>query len=258
MFDGLRSSRAWRALRRAWLAADSALDAGVHEGESSALRTWRSYSDFCERFRTRGAARLAVELAGEATTLGLAGFSVLLALARPAMDIAARDVFKEPDLAATFLDRYGEVVGRRGARHEDSTPISQIPDYFIEALVATEDRRFFEHKGIDVVGVLRALAANSNAGHVRQGGSSLTQQLAKNLFLSNERTLSRKIDEAFLAFWLEARYSKREILRLYLDRTYMGGGAYGLEAASRYYFAKSARDLSLPEAAMLAGMFKAP
>ena len=125
-------------------------------------------------------------------------------------------------------------------------------------MLATEDRRFYEHFGIDAAGTARAFVTNAKAGGVVQGGSSLTQQLAKNLFLNNERTLERKIKEAFLAMWLEARLTKNEILKLYLDRAYMGGGAFGVDAASQYYFNKSARDVNLAEAAMLAGLFKAP
>ena len=125
-------------------------------------------------------------------------------------------------------------------------------------MLATEDRRFYDHFGIDIGGTLRAFVTNAQAGGVVQGGSSLTQQLAKNLFLNNERTLDRKIKEAFLAMWLEARLTKNEILKLYLDRAYMGGGAFGVDAAAQYYFNKSARDVNLAEAAMLAGLFKAP
>ena len=128
----------------------------------------------------------------------------------------------------------------------------------IKATLATEDRRFFEHFGVDVMGTIRALAENARADAVVQGGSSLTQQLAKNMFLSPERALSRKIKEAFIAVYLENHYTKREILKLYFDRAYLGGGSYGVEAAARFYFGKSIRDVTLAEAAMLAGMFKAP
>ena len=112
-------------------------------------------------------------------------------------------------------------------------------------MLATEDRRFYEHFGIDLPGTARALVTNAKAGGVVQGGSSITQQLAKNLFLSNERTLERKVKEAFLAMWLETRLTKNEILKLYLDRAYMGGGAFGVDAAAQYYFNKSARDVNL-------------
>src|SRR5581483_5138659 len=154
--------------------------------------------------------------------------------------------------------RYGNEVGNRGIKHNDSVPLEDFPDHMIKAVIATEDRHFYEHFGIDVIGTFRALLTNARAGGVVQGGSSLTQQLAKNLFLSNERTLTRKINEAFLAVWLESRLSKNEILKLYLDRAYMGGGTFGAEAAAQYYFNKSVRDVNLAEAAMLAGLFKAP
>src|SRR5207237_6586867 len=117
------------------------------------------------------------------------------------------------ELAVTFVDRSGNEIGSRGIRHNDSIPLEQYPDHLIKAVLATEDRRFYEHFGIDVAGTGRALTANARAGGVVQGGSSITQQLAKNLFLINERTLERKVKEDFLAFWLEARLSKQEILR---------------------------------------------
>ena len=133
-----------------------------------------------------------------------------------------------------------------------------MPDYLIKAVLATEDRRFYDHFGIDVPGTLRALIENLRANAVVQGGSSLSQQLAKNLFLSNQRTIERKIKEAFLALWLESHYTKNQILKLYLDHAYMGGGTFGVEAASEFYFGKSVKDINLAEAAMLAGLFKAP
>src|SRR5262249_48389574 len=165
---------------------------------------------------------------------------------------------KKSELAVTFLDRYGNEIGSRGIRHNDSIPLEEYPDHLIKAVLATEDRRFYEHYGIDFPGTIRAITANARAGGVVQGGSSISQQLPKNLFLSNERTLERKVKEAFLAVWLETRLSKNEILKLYLDRAYMGGGAFGVDAAAQYYFGKSARDVNLSEAAMLAGLFKAP
>jgi penicillin-binding protein 1A len=183
----------------------------------------------------------------------------MLTLALPAFqETADDDWLKKSELAVTFLDRYGNEVGQRGVRHNDSIPLDQFPDHLIKAVLATEDRRFYEHFGVDLTGTARALATNARAGGVVQGGSTLTQQLAKNLFLSNERTIDRKIKEAFLALWLEARLTKNEILKLYLDRAYMGGGAFGVDAAAQYYFNKSARDVDLSEAAMLAGLFKAP
>ena len=140
----------------------------------------------------------------------------------------------------------------------NSVPLEETPDYLIKAVLATEDRRFYEHFGIDFYGTFRALITNARAGGVVQGGSTITQQLAKNLFLSNERTIERKVNEAFLAVWLETHLSKKEILKLYLDRAYLGGGTFGINGAAEYYFGKSVRDVTLPEAAMLAGLFKAP
>ena len=134
----------------------------------------------------------------------------------------------------------------------------QLPDFFVKAVLATEDRRFFSHFGIDVVGTFRALTVDARAAGVVQGGSSITQQLAKNLFLTNERSIQRKINEAYLALWLEFHLTKKEILKLYLDRAYMGAGSFGVQAAAQTYFGKSARDINLAEAAMLAGLFKAP
>jgi penicillin-binding protein 1A len=128
----------------------------------------------------------------------------------------------------------------------------------IKAALATEDRRFYDHWGIDPIGTFRAVLVNAQGGGVVQGGSSITQQLAKNLFLTNERSLERKIKEAFLAAWLEFHLTKDEILKLYLDRAYMGGGAHGVVAAADYYFGKPAKELTLAESAMLAGLFKAP
>ena len=158
----------------------------------------------------------------------------------------------------TFLDRYGNEIGKRGVLHSDAVPpLSEIPDHMIKSALATEDRRFYQHFGIDLIGTLRALISNIRSESV-QGGSSITQQLAKNLFLTSERTLDRKIKEAFLAIWLETNLSKDEILKMYFDRAYMGGGTFGVEAAAQYYFDKSIRDVTLAEAALLGGLFKAP
>jgi penicillin-binding protein 1A len=184
---------------------------------------------------------------------------LMLALAIPAFrETADDDWLKKSDLAVTFLDRYGNPIGSRGIKHNDSIPLEEFPDNLIKATLATEDRRFYDHFGIDIAGTARALVTNAQAGGVRQGGSSISQQLAKNLFLNNERTIERKVKEAFLAIWLETRLTKNEILKLYLDRAYMGGGTFGVDGAAHFYFNKSARDVNLAEAAMLAGLFKAP
>ncbi len=246
-------------LKRAMLAIDAWVDFSVFRSASGSREGYERFSTFMDRFHTAGWRRWAVELTSEGATLGCAGGVLLLALATPAFQLTADgDWLKKSELAVTFLDRYGNEVGSRGIRHNDSIPLDQFPDNLIKAVLATEDRRFYEHFGIDIGGTLRAVVTNARAGGVVQGGSSLSQQLAKNLFLSNERTLDRKIKEAFLAMWLEARLTKNEILKLYLDRAYMGGGAFGVDAAAQYYFNKSARDVNLAEGAMLAGLFKAP
>lgn len=157
-----------------------------------------------------------------------------------------------------FYDSAGGILGERGDRPPDPIDVTTLPPHVIGALLAAEDRRFFRHAGIDPIGVARAAITNVFAGKVVQGGSTITQQLAKNLFLSNARTFRRKSQEFYLALWLEAHLSKNEILGLYLSRVYFGAGASGLEAAAHRYFAKPARDLTLPEAALLAGLLRAP
>jgi penicillin-binding protein 1A len=151
----------------------------------------------------------------------------------------------------------GSVLAERGTAHE-YVPLDLIPQHVTDAVVATEDRRFYEHKGLDPWGLIRAMFANVRAGRYAQGGSTLTQQLAKNLFLTSERTMSRKLEELALALWLEMRLGKQDILELYLNRVYFGAGAYGIEAAAQRYFDKSARLLTLGEAAVIAGLLKAP
>jgi penicillin-binding protein 1A len=246
-------------LKKLMLGLDAWVDSSIFRGGSGARETYERYSTFMDRFHVAGWRRWLAELASEGATLGTAGLVLMLALAIPAFqETSDDDWLKKSDLAVTFLDRYGNEVGSRGIRHNDSVPLDQFPDHLIKAVLATEDRRFYDHFGIDIGGTLRAFVTNARAGGVVQGGSSLTQQLAKNLFLTNQRTLERKIKEAFLAMWLESRLTKNEILKLYLDRAYMGGGAFGVDAAAQYYFNKSARDVDLAEAAMLAGLFKAP
>ena len=246
-------------LKKLMLGLDSWVDSSVFRAGAGLRESYERFSTFMDRFHVAGWRRFLAEFVSEGATLGAAGAVVLLALAMPAFqETSDDDWLKKSELAVTFLDRYGNEVGSRGIRHNDSVPLDQFPDHLIKAVLATEDRRFYDHFGIDIGGTFRALITNARAGGVVQGGSSLTQQLAKNLFLSNERTLERKIKEAFLAMWLESRLTKNEILKLYLDRAYMGGGAFGVDAAAHYYFNKSARDVDLAEAAMLAGLFKAP
>lgn len=240
------------------LEIDAWLDSVLYVVRFRLATFWESMSILSRRMQVTGFKRFLVEILDEGFTIGVAGFVVLLALALPAFEETSKDWRKGLDLSVTFLDRYGNEIGKRGILHKDGVPLDQMPDHVIKAVLATEDRRFFEHVGLDFLGLTRALSENVRANGVVQGGSTITQQLAKNLFLTNERTLQRKIKEAFLSIWLEANMSKKEILQLYLDRAYMGGGTFGIVAASEFYFNKDVKDVNLAEAAMLAGLFKAP
>ncbi|WP_412103550.1 transglycosylase domain-containing protein [Stappia stellulata] len=152
----------------------------------------------------------------------------------------------------------GTLVANRGDTGGEAVRLEQLPPYLPQAVIAIEDRRFHSHFGLDPIGLARAMVTNVTTGRLVQGGSTLTQQLAKNLFLEPDRTLKRKVQEAVLALWLEANHSKEEILEMYLNRVYLGAGAYGVDAAARRYFDKSARMLNVAEAATLAGLLKAP
>lgn len=240
------------------LAIDAWIDSSLYEAAARAQRIWENITIFSRRFRLYGWRRGLVELLSESLTLGTAGAVLMLGLALPAFDETAGDWRAQDDYAVTFLDRYGNEIGQRGIIQRDSVPVDELPDTLVKAVIATEDRRFFDHYGIDFVGLVRAMFENVRANTVVQGGSTITQQLAKNLFLSSERTLERKVKEAFLALWLEANLSKKEILQLYLDRSYLGGGTFGVAAAADFYFDKSVKDLTLAESAMIAGLFKAP
>jgi penicillin-binding protein 1A len=247
-----------RGIGRAFLALDAFIDSSFYESGRRLRESYASVSAALDRLHVSGFVKFCVEVACEGLNIGLAALIFALALALPAFQETTADWLKREDLAVTFLDRYGGEIGQRGIKHDDSIPLEQLPDHFVKAVLATEDRRFFSHFGIDVVGTFRALTVNAKASNIVQGGSSITQQLAKNLFLTNQRSLERKIKEAWLALWLEHHLTKKEILKLYLDRAYMGGGAFGVEAAAEYYFGKSARDVDLAQSAMLAGLFKAP
>jgi penicillin-binding protein 1A len=251
----------WRQRLRIYLLDfDARLDSGLFGSGRMLREGFERYRDFMDRFHVAGWRRwLLIEPLSELATFGAGGLLLALALAVPAFrETSDEDWLKKSELAVVFLDRYGNEIGSRGIKHSNAVALADFPDHLIKAVLATEDRRFYDHFGIDIAGTVRALVSNARAGGVVQGGSSLTQQLAKNLFLSNERTIERKVKEAFLALWLETRLTKNEILKLYLDRAYMGGGAFGVDAAAQFYFGKSARDVNLAEAAMLAGLFKAP
>ena len=240
------------------LEIDSWIDSQLYDMFSSSRERYDAFSAWMTRFHVSGWKRFFVEIMSDGLSYSVVGGMILLSLAMPAFDITDNAWQQTTQYSVTFTDRFGRPIGKRGILHNDAVPLDQIPDHMIKAALATEDRRFFEHFGIDFLGLVRAMGENVRANDVVQGGSTLTQQLAKNLFLSPERSLDRKIKEAFLSLWLEARLTKREILKLYLDRAYMGAGTVGVDAAAQYYFGKSIRDVSLAEAAMLAGLFKAP
>ncbi len=190
----------------------------------------------------------------------LAGILLLLAFGwtwftLPPIDRLAH-VTKMPSIVLRDAD--GRIIGSYGDVYGEFIPYVDLPRSLIDAVIATEDRNFTHHFGIDPLGLARAIYVNTREGRVRQGGSTITQQLAKNVFLTPERTLWRKLREMLLAFKLEARYSKEQILTLYANRVYLGAGTYGVDAAARRYFAKSARDLNLSESAVIAGLLKAP
>ncbi len=171
--------------------------------------------------------------------------------------IQSLEIPKRPP-SALILGANGATLATRGDMGGAEVPLKELPDYVPKAFVAIEDRRFYSHHGVDPLGIARAFAADVLHRGASQGGSTITQQLAKNLFLTQERTVSRKLQEVVLAFWLEHKFSKAQILELYLNRVYFGSGAYGIEAAAQRYFGKSARQLMLPEAAMLAGLVQSP
>ena len=252
-------SKKKRKKKTHFLEMDAWLDSSLYDFFQSLGRGYTQFQDIMSVFHVSGMRRLVAEILSDGLNFGALGAVLMLSLALPAFDETASGEFnKAEDYSVIFLDRYGNEIGRRGIRSDDSVELDKLPDTLIKATLATEDRRFYEHFGIDVFGTLRALLSNVQANSVVEGGSSLTQQLAKNLFLSSERTIERKIKEAFLSLWLETHYTKDEILKLYFDRAYMGGGNFGVTAAAEFYFGKNVQDISLAESAMLAGLFKAP
>jgi penicillin-binding protein 1A len=177
-----------------------------------------------------------------------------------AMQMPASDTWAIPERPANIriIAANGQLISNRGKMGGEAIALRELPYYVPAAFVAIEDRRFYEHFGIDIVGLASVALESVQAGEVTRGASTLTQQLAKNLFLSPDQTLARKVQEAMLALWLEQNYSKDDILELYLNRVFFGHGATGIEAAAQTYFGKSARNLSLGEAAILAGTVQRP
>ena len=220
--------------------------------------TARSYMEriLAERSRTNlmwagGAALLAVLVA-------FIGFWAFAIKDLPRMPDSASLWVLNRQPGVTFTDTDGKTIGIRGAFYGKSVSYKQLPPHVWQSFVAIEDRRFFEHRGVDRQGMLRAMLANLSAGGTVQGGSTITQQLVKNLFLKPERTIQRKLQEMILAGRIESRLTKDEILERYLSNVYFGDNVYGLRAASHHYFNRSPERLTLSQAAMLAGLVQAP
>ena len=196
------------------------------------------------------------------TLIALIWLSIVVAgfIAYVAHDLPDSDSLTGPKSApaVTFLAADGSMLARFGAHWGEFVEVREMSPLLPQAVVAIEDRRFYEHGGMDVIGVLRAVWRNITSGSLREGGSTITQQLAKIAFLTPAKSLERKVQELFLAFRLEREFSKDEILTLYLNRVYLGAGSYGVDAAAKRYFGKSARQVGLAEAALLAGLLKAP
>ncbi len=189
--------------------------------------------------------------------LAIGGAGVVAWVGAHLPPIQSLEIPKRPP-SIQIVDAQGHALARRGDLAGAPMPLKEMPAYVPRAFVAIEDRRFYEHYGVDPFGISRAAVANILHRGVAQGGSTITQQLAKNLFLTQERTITRKLQEALLALWLERKFSKTQILEMYLNRVYFGSGAYGIEQASQRYFGKSAKQITLAEAALLAGLVKSP
>jgi penicillin-binding protein 1A len=201
--------------------------------------------------------RLLIWLAAGAVWGGVAVGAVIAFYALQLPSIGAlMDETRRPGI--TLLARDGSLLATGGEFYATPRAVRDLPPHVWQAVVAIEDRRFFNHFGIDIIGLTRAIVVNLTEGRSAQGGSTLTQQVAKNVFLTNEKSLKRKVQEALLALWLERRYSKEQILGIYLNRVYLGGGAWGIDAASQRYFGKPATQLNLYEAAAIAGLLRAP
>ena len=211
--------------------------------------------------RRGGFGRVIGRIVYYSSVLGLwALIGVMGVLGYFAFTLPPLDELAVPDRPANVMvvAANGTVIGNRGETGGEAVRLFELPPYLPNAVLAIEDRRFYSHYGVDPIGLARASYVNLIAGGVRQGGSTITQQLAKNLFLKPERTIKRKVQEVLLALWLEHKFSKDEILELYLNRAYLGAGATGVEAAARTYYGKSAREVTLAEATTIAGLLKAP
>ena len=224
-------------------------------GHTSSNPTSASFARRRSLWRRPAAWLVVAPIAAAVTgTLILAGAIVFYTLTLPHPMVAGQD--RRPSVIR-IVGHDGALIAERGVAR-DYVPLDMLPAHVASAVLSIEDRRFYTHRGIDLPSLVRALVTNLRAGHTVQGGSTITQQLAKNLFLTSDRHFARKLEEVLIAVWLEARLSKNEILELYLNRVYFGAGAHGIESAAERYFGKSARNVTLAEAAVLAGLLKAP
>ncbi|UCD71796.1 MAG: transglycosylase domain-containing protein, partial [Syntrophobacterales bacterium] len=189
--------------------------------------------------------------------LGIVSLGIYLYFTHDLPRVDSLRDYHPPIITMVYSDA-GELIGEFFVEKRIVLPVEEIPRFFLQAFVSAEDARFFQHEGLDYPAILRALWKNILAGEIVQGGSTITQQVARSLVLSSERKWSRKIREAILAYRMEKSLSKEEILYLYLNQIYLGHGAYGIEAASQNYFGKHGKDLNLAEVAMLAGLPQAP
>src|SRR4051794_24185274 len=194
--------------------------------------------------------------------VGLLGFGIyfwyLLSTLTPIAGSYDLSKLEQMESASVILDRNDKIFGQIYVENRETVPYDQLPRDLVNAVVSVEDNKFYQHGGYDLGGIIRAALKNVTAGHVRQGASTITQQLARNSFQLKERTFRRKLLEIFLARRIEERFGKQKIMELYLNRIYFGGGLYGAEAASRGYFGKPAREMTLAECATLAGIIKSP
>jgi penicillin-binding protein 1A len=249
------------AVRKGGARRAGALDAGAAAPASDERAHARASRAPAARRRKRGGRGVLRRLFYWSLVLGLwamiAAVGAIAFVVSTLPPIQSLEVPKRPPtIEIVGLD--GKPLTMRGEMSGTDVPIKELPPYLPKAFIAIEDRRFYRHVGVDAMGLARAAIANVLRRGVSQGGSTITQQLAKNLFLTQERTLWRKAQELVLALWLERKFSKAEILELYLNRVYFGSGAYGVEAAAQRYFGKSARQVKVAEAAMLAGLVKSP
>ncbi len=214
-----------------------------------------------ERLRSKSGGGILRFLVKWTFTLGIWGIVIIgsitafFAYDLPSTD-KALEVSRRPTV--TVLARDGSKMADLGDLQGSAVHVKDLPKYLLQAVIATEDRRFYSHSGIDFIGVTRAMVRNIRAGRIVQGGSTISQQAAKNLFLTPDRTFKRKYQELLLAFWLEQKFTKDQILTIYLNRVYLGSGTYGVDGAARKYFGVPARKLSLFQSAIIAGLLKAP